>query len=95
MRVLITGGCGFIGSAAVRYLVDAGHEVLNIDKLTYAGDLRTVAAVAGSPNYHFEKMDILDQGGSPPLSETLRPKRFFILPQRRTWIVQSMALQNS
>jgi dTDP-glucose 4,6-dehydratase len=63
MRVLITGGCGFIGSAAVRYLVDAGQEVLNIDKLTYAGDLRTVASAAGSPNYRFEKMDILDKGG--------------------------------
>jgi hypothetical protein len=48
MRFLVTGGCGFIGSAAVRILVRAGHQVLNIDKLTYAGDLRTVAAVAGS-----------------------------------------------
>jgi dTDP-glucose 4,6-dehydratase len=61
MRVLVTGGCGFIGSAAVRFLVRAGHEVLNIDKLTYAGDLRTVAAVAGSPSYSFKKTDILDQ----------------------------------
>jgi len=43
--------------------VGAGHEGLNIDKLSYAGDLRTVAAIAGSPNYHFEKMDILDQSG--------------------------------
>src|SRR5206468_2195709 len=63
MRVLITGGCGFIGSAAVRILVGAGHQVLNIDKLTYAGDLRTIGAVAGCPNYRFEEMDILDQGG--------------------------------
>jgi dTDP-glucose 4,6-dehydratase len=61
MRVLVTGGCGFIGSAAVRILVGAGHEVLNIDKLTYAGDTRAVAAVAGLPTYHFEKMDILDR----------------------------------
>ena len=63
MRVLVTGGCGFIGSAAVKILVGAGHQVLNIDKLTYAGDLRTVAAVVGSPNYRFQKMDILDQSG--------------------------------
>jgi dTDP-glucose 4,6-dehydratase len=63
MRVLVTGGCGFIGSAAVRILVGAGHQVLNIDKMTYAGDLRTVAAIVGSPNYRFEKMDILDQEG--------------------------------
>jgi dTDP-glucose 4,6-dehydratase len=61
MRFLVTGGCGFIGSAVVRILVRAGHQVLNIDKLTYAGDLRTVAAVSGSPNYRFEKIDILDQ----------------------------------
>jgi dTDP-glucose 4,6-dehydratase len=63
MRFLVTGGCGFIGSAAVRILVNAGHQVLNIDKLTYAGDVRTVAGVARSPNYRFEKMDVLDQRG--------------------------------
>jgi len=63
MRVLITGGCGFIGSAAVRVLVGNGHQVLNIDKLTYAGDLRTVASADGSPNYRFERMDILDRKG--------------------------------
>jgi dTDP-glucose 4,6-dehydratase len=63
MRFLVTGGCGFIGSAAVRMLVRAGHQVLNIDKLTYAGDLLTVAAVGGSPNYQFKKMDIVDQEG--------------------------------
>jgi len=39
MKVLITGGAGFIGSAAVRHFVLHGHDVLNIDKLTYAGDL--------------------------------------------------------
>jgi dTDP-glucose 4,6-dehydratase len=63
MRFLVTGGCGFIGSAAVRMLVRAGHQVLNIDKLTYAGDLRTVAAVGGSPNYQFKKIDVVDQEG--------------------------------
>src|SRR5271166_4321008 len=61
MRILVTGGCGFIGSAAVRMLVNANHQVLNIDKLTYAGDLRTVAAVANAPNYRFEKLDICDR----------------------------------
>jgi dTDP-glucose 4,6-dehydratase len=63
MRILVTGGCGFIGSAAVRMLVNADHQVLNIDKLTYAGDLRNVAAVANAPNYRFEKLDICDRPG--------------------------------
>lgn len=60
MRFLITGGCGFVGSAAVRILVRAGHQIMNVDKLTYAGDLRTVAEVANSANYRFKKLDILD-----------------------------------
>ncbi len=60
MKYLITGGAGFIGSAAVRHLVAAGHSVLNIDKLTYAGDLRTLADVAGAPGYQFFHADIAD-----------------------------------
>ena len=44
MRILVTGGAGFIGSALVRHLIwETPHEVLNVDKLTYAGDLTTVA----------------------------------------------------
>lgn len=79
MRVLITGGCGFIGSAAVRTLVNAGHEVLNIDKLTYAGNLHTVESVAGSANYRFEKMDILDQHKIAESFRTFRPQVVFHL----------------
>src|SRR6202047_1856879 len=79
MRVLVTGGCGFIGSAAVRKLVGAGHQVLNIDKMTYAGDLRTVAAVVGSPNYCFEKMDILDQEGIAASFRDFTPQAVFHL----------------
>jgi dTDP-glucose 4,6-dehydratase len=79
MRFLVTGGCGFIGSAAVRILVGAGHQVFNIDKLTYAGDLRTVAAVAGSPNYRFERMDILDQEGIGASFRDFAPQAVFHL----------------
>lgn len=61
MKIFLTGGCGFIGSAAVRYLIDNRHKVLNIDKLTYAGDLRTVAEIAGHPDYRFLKADITDK----------------------------------
>mgnify|MGYP001064859049 CR=1 FL=1 len=69
-RVLVTGGCGFIGSALVRHLTGtAGATVLNVDKLTYAGDPSTVAAVAQAPGYAFRRLDICD---GPALRETLR-----------------------
>lgn len=60
MRVLATGGCGFIGSALVRRLVGEGHEVLNIDALTYAGLPENVATVADRANYRFLQADICD-----------------------------------
>ena len=62
MRALVTGGAGFIGSALVRYLVrDVGAEVLNIDKLTYAGNPASLTAVHNAPNYRFLKADICNR----------------------------------
>lgn len=58
MKLLITGGAGFIGSAVVRLAISRGHEVINLDALTYAGRLENVAPVADSPLYHFEQADI-------------------------------------
>ncbi|MFN3805989.1 dTDP-glucose 4,6-dehydratase [Asticcacaulis sp.] len=62
MRILVTGGAGFIGSALVRYLVsEVGAEVLNLDKLTYAGNLASLEPVKGANNYSFVQADICDR----------------------------------
>ncbi|WP_423414778.1 dTDP-glucose 4,6-dehydratase [Hyphomicrobium sp. B1] len=61
MRVIVTGGAGFIGSALVRYLVrDRGWEVLNVDKLTYAANLQSLSSLSGRSNYRFMQADIGD-----------------------------------
>jgi dTDP-glucose 4,6-dehydratase len=61
MKILITGGAGFIGSAVVRAAIAAGHEVVNLDALTYAANLANLASVDGSPRYAFEHADIRDR----------------------------------
>ena len=61
MRIFVTGGAGFIGSALVRHLIEhSEHEILNFDKLTYAGTLSTVERVAQSNRYRFVQGDICD-----------------------------------
>ena len=60
MKVLVTGGCGFIGSAVVRRAIGEGFAVVNVDALTYAGDPSNVASVADHPRYAFERADICD-----------------------------------
>jgi len=61
MKLLVTGGAGFIGSAVVRLAVARGHAVINLDALTYAACLDNVAMVANSPRYAFEHADIRDR----------------------------------
>jgi dTDP-glucose 4,6-dehydratase len=61
MRVLVTGGAGFIGSAACRALVGRGAFVVNVDKLTYAANPRSLDAIADDPHYAFERLDICDR----------------------------------
>lgn len=61
-KVIVTGGAGFIGSAVVRYLIaETGCEVVNLDALTYAGNLGSVAGLAGEPRYHFVRGNIRDR----------------------------------
>jgi len=62
MKILVTGGAGFIGSAVVRQAVRDGHDVINLDALTYAACLDNVAEVADAPGYVFEHADIRDAG---------------------------------
>ncbi|MCQ4308577.1 dTDP-glucose 4,6-dehydratase [Pseudomonas stutzeri] len=62
MRILVTGGAGFIGSALIRHLIqDTPHSVLNLDKLTYAGNLESLAEVQSSDRYQFLQADIADR----------------------------------
>jgi dTDP-glucose 4,6-dehydratase len=61
-RFIVTGGAGFIGSAVVRRLIQStDHEVMVVDKLTYAGNLESLAPIASSPRYRFERADIVDE----------------------------------
>ncbi|MHA3902156.1 dTDP-glucose 4,6-dehydratase [Castellaniella sp. WN] len=73
MKILVTGGAGFIGSALIRHLIGhTGHSVVNIDKLTYAGNLESLESVANDPRYVFERLDICD---APGLADTFARHR--------------------
>jgi dTDP-glucose 4,6-dehydratase len=73
MKLLVTGGAGFIGSAVVRLAVARGHHVVNLDALTYAACLANVAPVADSPLYAFEHADIRDRAALDRVFATHRP----------------------
>jgi len=74
MKILVTGGAGFIGSAVVRLAIARGHAVVNLDALTYAASLENVAAVSGSPLYAFEHADIRDRSAVDAVFERHRPE---------------------
>lgn len=73
MKILVTGGAGFIGSAVVRQAIAAGHPVVNLDALTYAACLDNLASVAGSPLYAFEQADIRDRTALDRIFAAHRP----------------------
>jgi dTDP-glucose 4,6-dehydratase len=72
-KVLVTGGAGFIGSAVCRRLVADGASVLNLDSLTYAGNLQSLAMIDNAPNYRFAKVDICDRRPVAEAFETFAP----------------------
>jgi dTDP-glucose 4,6-dehydratase len=73
MKLLVTGGAGFIGSAVVRLAMARGHQVVNVDALTYAACLDNVASVADSPDYAFEHADIRDRAAMDRVLRTHKP----------------------
>ena len=73
-RILVTGGAGFIGSAVVRHLIDdTEHQVLVLDKLTYAGNLDSLQPIANHPRYSFVQADILDAPKMREVFASFRP----------------------
>lgn len=74
MKILITGGAGFIGSAVIRHLIgETDWHLINLDKLTYAGNLESVGDAAADPRYRFVHMDICDEAGVGALLEAEQP----------------------
>src|ERR1700680_1068082 len=73
MRVLVTGGAGFIGSAVCRRLVGQGIPVVNVDKLTYAANPQSLAPIADHAGYAFERADICDRAALNAVFAKYRP----------------------
>ncbi len=72
-KVLVTGGAGFIGSAVCRHLVGAGAAVLNVDALTYAGNLASLSTIGDAPNYRFARIDVCDRRAMSEAFQTFQP----------------------
>ena len=73
MKILVTGGAGFIGSAVVRLAIERGHSVVNVDALTYAACLENLSSVSDNPNYSFEHADIRNRNVLDAIFENHKP----------------------
>ena len=74
MRIIVTGGAGFIGSSVIRHIIkNTNDEVLNIDKLTYAGNLESLKEIDQNPRYQFQQVDICDASKLEQIFEQFQP----------------------
>ena len=79
LRIIVTGGAGFIGSHLVKMFLDAGHSVLTIDSLTYAGSLSSLAGYMEHPQHEFQKIDICEEAKIADAISSFRPDWIFHL----------------
>lgn len=78
-KIMVTGGAGFIGSALCRGAIEAGHEVLNLDKLTYAANLNSLEAIEASETYDFKQIDICNGEAVAEAIQSFQPDHIFNL----------------
>lgn len=97
MKILVTGGAGFIGGNFVHYMVNKYPEdmIVNLDKLTYAGNLETCKPVEDKPNYKFIKGDIADREFIMDLFEKKNLMSLLTLRLKVMWIVVLKILKSS
>lgn len=80
MKILVTGGAGFIGSAVIRHIInDTADSVVNLDKLTYAGNLESLRSISNNPRYAFEQVDICDRANVDRVLREHKPDRIMHL----------------
>lgn len=94
MNILITGGAGFIGSHVVRLLVNKypDYKIINLDALTYAGNLENLKDIQNAANYTFVKGDIGDETLVSGIFHSMTSLMWCILPQNHTWTDPSRIL---
>lgn len=92
VKILVTGGAGFIGSAVIRHIIkNTTNSVINLDKLTYAGNLQSLESIDNSERYSFEQVDICERSEIDRVLNQYKPDAIM---QKAMLTVQLQALQN-